>query len=100
MAQAGVYSGVLHYLRAASKAKSVEGDKVAGAMREMAVNDAFAKGGKVRADGRMVHDMYLAQVKEPQQSKGPWDYYNIVKVIKGDEAFRPMANGGCPLVVK
>jgi branched-chain amino acid transport system substrate-binding protein len=44
--------------------------------------------------------MYLAQVKEPQQSKGPWDYYNIVKVIKGDEAFRPMANGGCPLVVK
>jgi branched-chain amino acid transport system substrate-binding protein len=100
MAQAGIYSGVLHYLRAASKAKSVEGDKVAGVMREMAVNDAFAKGGKVRADGRMVHDMYLAQVKEPQQSKGPWDYYNIVKVIKGDEAFRPMANGGCPLVVK
>lgn len=100
MAQAGVYSGVLHYLRSAVKAQSVDGDKVASAMREMEVNDVFAKGGKVRADGRMVHDMYLAQVKEPAQSKQPWDYYDIVKVIKGDEAFRPMSEGGCPLVAK
>jgi len=98
MAQAGVYSGVLHYLRSAVKSQSVDGDKVASAMREMQVNDVFAKGGKVRADGRMVHDMYLAQVKDPAQSKQPWDYYNIVKVIKGDEAFRPMSEGGCPLV--
>jgi branched-chain amino acid transport system substrate-binding protein len=100
MAQAGVYSSVLHYLRAVKKAGSIDGNKVAGAMRDMPVDDMFAKNGKVRADGRMVHDMYLAQVKEPSQSKYPWDYYNIVRTIPGDEAFRSVADGGCPLVSK
>jgi len=100
MAQAGVYSGVLHYLRAATKAHSTDGDKVAATMREFPVNDMFARDGRVRADGRMVHDMYLAQVKDPSQSKRDWDYYKIVKVIKGEDAFRPMADGRCPLVAK
>lgn len=100
MAQAGVYSSILHYLRATKKAGSTDGKAVAGAMRDMPVNDMFAKNGKVRADGRMVHDMYLAQVKEPSQSKYPWDYYTIVRTIPGDEAFRPLADGGCPLVGK
>jgi branched-chain amino acid transport system substrate-binding protein len=100
MAQAGVYSSVLHYLRAVKKAGSIDGNKVAGAMRDMPVDDMFAKNGKVRADGRMVHDMYLAQVKEPSQSKYPWDYYNIVRTVPGDEAFRSVADGGCPLVSK
>jgi branched-chain amino acid transport system substrate-binding protein len=100
MAQAGVYSGVLHYLRAVKKAGSVEGAKVAAAMRAAPVEDMFASDGKVRADGRMVHDMYLAQVKEPSESKYPWDYYKIIKTIKGDDAFRAMADGGCPLVSK
>jgi branched-chain amino acid transport system substrate-binding protein len=100
MAQAGVYSGVLHYLRAVKKAGSVEGSKVAEAMRSAPVQDMFASDGKVRADGRMVHDMYLAQVKEPSDSKYPWDYYKIIKTIKGEDAFRAMADGGCPLVSK
>jgi branched-chain amino acid transport system substrate-binding protein len=100
MAQAGVYSATLHYLRAAVKAGSTEGDKVSDAMRALPVNDMFASNGVVRADGRMVHDMYLAQVKDPGQSKKPWDYYSIVKTIKGEDAFRGMANGGCPIVVK
>jgi branched-chain amino acid transport system substrate-binding protein len=100
MAQAGVYSGVLHYLRAVKKAGSVEGSKVAAAMRSAPVEDMFASDGKVRADGRMVHDMYLAEVKEPSESKYPWDYYKIIKTIKGDDAFRAMADGGCPLVSK
>jgi branched-chain amino acid transport system substrate-binding protein len=100
MAQAGVYSSVLHYLRAVKKAGSIDGNKVAGAMRDMPVDDMFAKNGKVRADGRMVHDMYLAQVKEPSQSKYPWDYYTIVRTIPGDQAFRSLADGGCPLVSK
>ena len=67
-------------------------------MKDMKVEDFFAQGGKVREDGRMVHDMYLVRVKEPSQSKGPWDYYELVRTIKGDDAFRPMADGGCPLV--
>ncbi|MFP5516617.1 MAG: ABC transporter permease, partial [Alphaproteobacteria bacterium] len=67
-------------------------------MRETPVNDAFAKGGKLRADGRMVHDMYLMQVKTPAESKGPWDYYKVLTTIPGNEAYRPMDKGGCPLV--
>ena len=100
MAQAGVYSSVLHYLRAVKKTGSTDASAVAAAMRDLPVQDMFANGGKVRPDGRMVHDMYLAQVKQPAQSKRRWDYYTIVRTIKGDEAFRPMADGGCPLVTK
>ena len=67
-------------------------------MREMPVKDFFAENGVVRPDGRMVHDMYLAQVKTPAESKGPWDLFKILGTVPGDKAFRPMSEGGCPLV--
>jgi branched-chain amino acid transport system substrate-binding protein len=67
-------------------------------MMAMPVNDMFAKNGKIRADGRMVHDMYLAQVKTPAESKGAWDLYKIVRTIPGDEAFRPLAESKCKLL--
>ncbi|GJD50040.1 hypothetical protein OPKNFCMD_2776 [Methylobacterium crusticola] len=98
MHQAGVYSAVGHYLKAVRAAGSDEARTVVAKMREMPVNDMFAKGGRVREDGRMVHDMYLMQVKTPQESKGEWDLYKLVATVPGDEAFRPMSEGGCPLV--
>jgi branched-chain amino acid transport system substrate-binding protein len=99
MAQAGVYSGVMHYLKAIDAAKTDEAKAVVAKMKETPINDFFAKNGKIRADGRMVHTMYLAQVKKPEESKGPYDYYKILREIPGDEAFRPMdAKYGCPLV--
>ncbi|MBX9635877.1 MAG: ABC transporter substrate-binding protein [Magnetospirillum sp.] len=100
MVHAGVYSSVLHYLRSVQAGKTDEGIKVAEQIRTLPINDFFAKNGKVRADGRMVHDMYLAQVKKPSESKGPWDYYNILRTIPGDEAFKPLADSTCPLVKK
>lgn len=100
MAQAGVYSSILHYLRAVKAAKTLEAGPVVSKIRATPVNDMFTIGGKVREDGRMVHDMYLVRVKEPTQSKAPWDYYEVVRTIKGDDAFRPMSAGNCPLVAK
>ncbi|KIL98772.1 Leucine- isoleucine- valine- threonine- and alanine-binding protein [Paramagnetospirillum magnetotacticum MS-1] len=100
MVHAGTYSQVLHYLRAAAAAKTDEGIKVADEMRKLPINDFFAKNGKIRADGRMVHDMYLAQVKKPSESKGPWDYYKIVRTIPGDEAYQPLSESTCSLVKK
>jgi hypothetical protein len=67
-------------------------------MREMPINDFFAKDGKLREDGRMVHDMYLVEVKTPGESSGPWDYYKIIATIPGDQAFRPAGEDGCPLI--
>ena len=99
MLQAGIYSGVTHYLKAIDAAKTDEAKAVVAKMKELPVNDFFAKNGKVREDGRMVHAMYLAQVKKPEESKGPYDYYKILREIPGDQAFRPMdAKFGCPLV--
>jgi branched-chain amino acid transport system substrate-binding protein len=95
--QAGVYSAVLHYLRAIDKAGTDEAKKVVETMRSMPINDMYAKNGKIRIDGRMVHDMLLVQVKKPSESKYPWDYYNILRVIPGDEAYRPLDKGNCPL---
>ncbi|HTH16959.1 MAG TPA: ABC transporter substrate-binding protein [Magnetospirillum sp.] len=100
MVHAGVYSSVLHYLRSVQAAKTDEGIKVADQIRTLPIKDFFAVNGKVRADGRMVHDMYLAQVKKPSESKYPWDYYNILRTIPGDEAFKPLADSTCPLVKK
>ncbi|CUW40387.1 ABC-type branched-chain amino acid transport systems, periplasmic component [Magnetospirillum sp. XM-1] len=100
MVHAGTYSQVLHYLKAAAAAKTDEGIKVADEMRKLPIQDFFAKNGKIRADGRMVHDMYLAQVKKPSESKGPWDYYKIVRTIPGDEAYQPLSESTCPLVKK
>ena len=100
MAQAGVYSSVIHYLKAVDAARTTDTDVVVQKIRDMPVEDFFAGHGTVRADGRMVHDMYLAQVKTPQESRGPWDYYNILRTIPGEESVRPLAQSECPLVRK
>lgn len=97
MLQAGAYSQAAHYLKAVQAAGTKEAEPVMAQMRAMPVRDFFADG-TVRADGRMVHDMYLARVKAPQESKEEWDQYGIVETLSGDEAFRPMAAGGCRLV--
>jgi branched-chain amino acid transport system substrate-binding protein len=99
MVQAGIYSATTHYLKAIDAAKTDEAKVVVAKMKETPINDFFAKGGKIREDGRMVHTMYLVQVKKPEESKGPYDYYKIIKEIPGDQAFRPMdAKYGCPLM--
>ena len=98
MGQAAVYSMVRHYLLAVQAAGAVEAKAVMAKMRELPVNDFYAKNGKVRLDGRMVHDMYFVQVKTPAESKEPWDYYKVLETIPGDQAFRPLDQGGCPLV--
>ena len=97
-AQAGVYSAVAHYLKAVDATGTDEAKTVVAKMRALPIHDFFADHGVIRADGRMVHDMYLAEVKKPSESKYPWDYYKLLKTIPGDEAFRPMSEGGCPLV--
>jgi branched-chain amino acid transport system substrate-binding protein len=96
--QAGVYSSIRHYLKAIQAAGTDEAKAVAAKMRELPVDDFFAKGGKVREDGRMVHDMLLVQVKKPSESKQPWDYYNVVATVPGEQAFQSLAQSECPLV--
>ncbi|MFG1378854.1 ABC transporter substrate-binding protein [Xanthobacter autotrophicus] len=98
--QAGVYAGTLHYLRAAAAADTTDGLQVVAKMKVMPSNDPLFGNGEVRADGRHIHNMYLFQVKTPDQSKGPWDYYNLIETIPAQNAFRPMAEGRCPLVAK
>lgn len=100
MIQAGVYSSVLHYLKALKAAGTDDADAVAAKMRELPVNDFFAKNGKVRVDGKMEHDMYLIQVKAPSESKAPWDYYKILRTIPAEEASIPLSESKCPLVKK
>jgi branched-chain amino acid transport system substrate-binding protein len=98
MAQASAYSAVRHYIKAIEAAGTDEAKAVMAKMREIPVNDFFAHNGHLREDGRLVHDMYFAQVKTPAESTKPWDYYKILATIPGDQAFRPMSEGGCPLV--
>jgi branched-chain amino acid transport system substrate-binding protein len=98
MSQAGLYSSVMHYLKAVKAAGTDETGAVMQKMREMPVNDMFAKNGRIREDGRMVHDMYLYQVKKPSESKAPWDYYKLVSTIPGEQAFQPLSASACPLV--
>lgn len=98
--QAGVNSALRHYFKAVAATNSVESDKVIAWMRANSVNDFFAQGGKVREDGRMVHDMYLMRIKKPEESKQKWDLYENLATVPGDEAFRPMADGGCPYLKK
>ncbi len=98
--QAGNYSSTMHYLKAVQAAGTLDTATVMAKMRDTPVNDFFATNGKIRVDGRMVHDMYLMQVKKPSESKGPWDFYNILETIPGDQAFRPLAESACPLVKK
>lgn len=100
MSQAGCYSGAMHYLKAVQAAGTDEAKAVAQKMRELPVNDFFAKNGKVREDGRMVHDMYLVQVKKPEESKYPWDYYKILSTIPGDEAYKPLADTKCSYLLE
>ena len=98
MVQAGAYSATLHYLQAVQAAGTDDADAVAAKMKEMPINDFYARNGRIRADGRMVYDMYLAQVKTPAESKGEWDLLKILDTIPGDEAYRPLSQSECPLV--
>ena len=100
MVQAGQYSAIYHYLRAVKAAGSDDTKKVMEQMKKTPINDFFAKNGKIRDDGRMVHDMYLMQVKKPSESKYPWDYYTVRQVIPAAEAFQPLSLSRCALVKK
>ncbi|MBL8521023.1 MAG: ABC transporter substrate-binding protein [Betaproteobacteria bacterium] len=96
MNQVGVYSAVAHYLKAVQAAGTDDTAAVRKKMGDMPINDVFAKNGKLREDGRMVHDMHLFLVKKPSESKGPWDYYHHKGTLKGDEAFQSLAASRCP----
>ncbi len=98
MAQAGVYSAVLHYLKAVEALKSDDGPKVIAKMKEMPTDDPVFGKGRIRPDGRKIHPMYLFEVKKPSESKGAWDYYKVRATIPAEQAFRPEKEGGCPLV--
>ena len=102
MDQAGVYSSLLHYLKAAAdmgidKAKASGADAVAR-MKAMPTDDDAFGPGSIRIDGRKIHPCYLFQVKKPSESKGPWDYYNLLATVPAEDAFRPLKDGGCPMV--
>ncbi len=99
-AQAGVYSSVTHYLKAVKAAGTTDSAAVMKIMKETPINDMFAKNGRIREDGRMVHDMYLFEVKKPSESKGRWDDYKLLATIPGNEAFQPLSESRCPLVKK
>lgn len=94
--QAAFYSATMNYLKAVKAAGSTDSDKVMAQLRNQKVDDMFIKGGYIRSDGLMIHDMYVMQVKSPSESKYPWDYYKLIKTLKGDEAFGPVT-GLCPL---
>ncbi len=98
MVHAGTYSAVMQYLNAIDKAGTDEIEAVAKNLHEMPVDDIFAQGGKVGANGRMIHDMYLMEVKKPAESTQPWDYFKVLATIPGDEAYIKPAESGCPLV--
>ncbi|MDB5485713.1 MAG: Extracellular ligand-binding receptor, partial [Tardiphaga sp.] len=99
-AQAGVYSATLHYLNAVKAAGTSDAAAVIKLMKDTPINDMFATNGKIREDGRMVHDMYLFEVKKPAESKSRWDVYKVLATVKGDEAFQALSASRCPLVKK
>ena len=98
MIHAGVYSAVIHYLKAIEAIKSDDGTKVIAQMKKMPTDDPLFGKGSIRADGRKLHPAYLVEVKKPSESKGPWDYYKVRNTLPADQAFRPVAGGDCPLV--
>ena len=100
MVQAGVYSSVLHYLKSVAAAKTDDWKAVAQKMRDLPIQDPIMRNASIRPDGRVVHDMYLFQVKKPSESKGAWDYYNTVSTVPAQIAFKPLADSTCPLVKK
>ena len=98
MSQAGAYSSVTHYLKAVQAAGTDETAAVMKKMKSMPINDFFAKNGRIREDGRMIHDMYLFEVKTPAESKYPWDYYKVLATVPGEQAFMPVSKSQCSLV--
>jgi branched-chain amino acid transport system substrate-binding protein len=98
MLHAGNYSATLAYLKAVDAAKTDDADAVMQKLKTLPIDDMFATNGRVREDGRMIHDMYVVQVKKPAESKGPWDYYHVKAVVPGDEAFQPLSQSRCGLV--
>lgn len=100
MVQAGVYSSVLHYLKSVAAAKTDDWKAVSQKMRELPISDAVMRNASIRPDGRVIHDMYLFQVKKPNESKGTWDYYNVVSTIPAQLAFKPLEQSTCNLVKK
>ncbi len=98
--QAAVYSATLTYLKAVEASGTDDADAVMATLKKTKINDVFTKGGYIRADGRMVHDMYLMQVKKPEDSKYPWDYFQLKKVIPAEEAFQPLSLSKCAMVKK
>ena len=100
MIQAGFYSATFHYLEAIKKIGTKDPDKVMAQLKSGPIDDALFGPGYLRADGRKIHDMHLFEVKTPAESKGPYDYYKLIRTIPGDEAFRPMDKGDCPMVKK
>jgi len=96
--QAGVYSSLTHYFKAVEAAHSDDGPTVVKKMREIPIRDPIVRNARLREDGRMVHDVYLLRVKRPAEIKEPWDYLEVLRTIPGDEAFRPVSEGGCALV--
>ena len=98
MIQAGVYASMIHYMKAVRAAGTTDGLTVVAKMKELPTDDPLFGRGSIRADGRTLHDMYLFQVKTPAESKGPWDYYKLIATTPAAEAFRPLSDGGCPLV--
>ncbi|WP_199090841.1 ABC transporter substrate-binding protein [Bosea sp. ASV33] len=100
MLHAGVYGSVLHYLKAIKEAGTDDPDKVTAAMKAMPINDAFTQNARIRADGRVLREMYLARVKKPAASKAPWDYFEIVRKIAPEETVWPLSESKCPLVAK
>ncbi|MBP7414674.1 MAG: ABC transporter substrate-binding protein [Giesbergeria sp.] len=98
MVQAGVYSSTLHYLKSVAAAKTDDSKVIAQKMRELPIDDPVMRNASIRPDGRVIHDMYLFQVKAPNESKGAWDYYKTISTIPADVAFKPLAQSACPLV--
>jgi branched-chain amino acid transport system substrate-binding protein len=98
MDQAGVYAGILHYLKAVDAAKTDDGTKVTQKMKDLPTDDVLFGKGSIRKDGRKLHPAYLFEVKKPSESKGPYDYYKLLATIPADQAFRPLNEGECPLV--
>jgi branched-chain amino acid transport system substrate-binding protein len=100
MIHAGAYAGTLHYLKAIEAAKTDDGTKIIAQMKTMPTDDQLFGKGTIRPDGRKIHPAYLFEVKKPSESKGPWDYYKTRATIPAEQAFRPLADGGCELVKK
>ncbi|KPQ24137.1 ABC transporter substrate-binding protein [Halomonas sp. HL-93] len=98
MVQAGIYSSTMHYLKAVEAAGTDDPETIRAKMAEEPINDFFARNGQIREDGRMIHDMYLAQVKTPEESTGEWDLYEILSTIPAEEAYRPLSESQCKLV--